>query len=243
MSARKPFDWSKLDRNNLYCLLYSVRDQVVNKKLSSDRLQKILGSHIKKHIPIRVKGCKDLVTDSGYVYIGGAYYSEADRKGRSRPIEINFTYNMLDEFIKLSDYKFKRMCILFADTMLHEIIHMRQFRARSFKAVPIYASTAERARDRKEQEYYGDTDEMGAFSFNIACEMIDRFGNDPRSIRLYMDSTECRRHRRSQYYRYLKAFKWDTDHKIIKRLKKKVLLQLPNAELGKPFKTVDHLTY
>lgn len=243
MSARKPFDWSKLDRDNLYYLLYSIRDQVVNKKLSSDRLQKILGSHIKKHIPIKVKGCKDLATDSGYVYIGGAYYSEADRKGRTRHIEINFTYNLLDEFIKLTDYKFKRMCILFADTMLHEIIHMRQFRARNFKAIPIYASTAERAKDRREQEYYGDTDEMGAFSFNIACEMIDRFGNDPRSIRIYMDGTDCRRHRRSQYYRYLKAFKWDTEHKIMQRLKKKVLLQLTNAELGKPFKTVDHLTY
>jgi len=38
---------------------------------------------------------------------------------------------------------------------------------------------------------------------------------------------------------YLKAFDYNHDHKIIKRLKKRVIRYLPNAELGRPYRTAD----
>jgi len=216
---------------------------VTNREIPVAQIQKILSSHIRRNLPIRVKNLKDTTTDPGWIYIGGMYYSNIDCKHQSRPIEVNFNYNILDEKIYLTKYRFQRMCRLFADTILHEVVHMRQYRARKFKAIPGYLSTAERAKDRREQEYYGDTDEMGAFSFNIACEMIERFGYDPDTIGQYLASCNARRHKRTSYYRYLKAFNWDTKHKIIRRLRHKVMCQLDNACLGKPFKTNEHLTY
>lgn len=243
MATRKPYNWTLLTRNNLYRLLYSIHKQVTNRELPVDQIQKIMSTHIRRNIPIRVKNLRDTTTKIGWIYIGGMYYSEIDYKKQARPIEINFNYNILDEKIYLTKYRFQRMCQLFADTILHEIVHMRQYRARKFKAIPGYLSTAERAKDRQAQEYYGDTDEMGAFSFNIACEMIDRFGYDPDAIGQYMASTGVRRHKRTSYYRYLKAFDWNTEHKIIRRLRHKVMCQLDNACAGKPFKTTDHLTY
>ena len=104
-----------------------------------------------------------------------------------------FSYNPLDQVIKISKSRWTKMCRLFADTVLHEIIHTRQYRARNFKDIPGYESTAYYAKDRKEQEYYGDRDEMGAFSFNIACDMIDRFGNDRKVIQKYMDSMQAKK--------------------------------------------------
>lgn len=243
MATQKPYNWTLLTRDNLYRLLYSINDEVTNRHLPVEKIQKILATHIKRNLPIKIKNLKDTTTQLGWIYIGGMYYSDVDRKKQARPIEVNFNYNMFDDKIFLTKYRFQQMCRLFADTILHEIIHMRQYRARKFKSIPGYLSTAERAKDRQAQEYYGDTDEMGAFSFNIACEMIDRFGYDPGAISHYMASASARRHKRTCYHRYLKAFNWDFEHKIIRRLRHKVLCQLDNAVLGKPFKTNDHLTY
>lgn len=243
MATRNPYNWTLLTRDNLYRLLYSIRDQVTNRDIPVSQIQKILSSHIKKNLPIRVKNLKDTTTNLGWIYIGGMYYSEVDRSQQARPIEVNFNYNMFDESIYLSNYRFQQMCRLFADTVLHEVVHMRQYRARKFKSIPGYLSTAERAKDRRAQEYYGDTDEMGAFSFNIACEMVDKFGYDPSAIGKYMASDAARRYKRTCYHRYLKAFNWDPDHKVIKRLRHKVMCQLENARVGRPFKTTDHLTY
>jgi hypothetical protein len=93
-----------------------------------------------------------------------------------------------------------------------------------------------------DQEYYGHRDEMGAFSFNIACEMIDRFGYDPVSIRRYMDTLTSRT-RRGTFTKFLATFDWDHDHIKVHQMKKKVLKQLEYAAIGRPFKTATHLTY
>ena len=135
------------------------------------------------------------------------------------------------------------MAIRFADVVLHEMVHMRQFRARNFKPLPGYQSTAELTKDRKKQEYYGDRDEMGAHAFNIACELIDRFGYDPSQIGKYLDSNHCRKHKTATWCDYLKAFDWNHNHPIIRRMKNLIMRQLENAYLGKPFKTSTHLTY
>ena len=174
--------------------------------------------------------------------MGGVYYSNLDRKGVPA-IEVNFNFNPTDSKLKLTDYRFKRMAVRFADVVCHEIIHMRQFRARNFKNIPGYQSTALLTKDRKKQEYYGDRDEMGAHAFNTACELIDRFGYDPHAIGKYLDSNLCRRHKSSTWGDYLKAFDWNHNHPIIRRMKNLIMRNLENAYLGKPFRTTNYLTY
>jgi hypothetical protein len=93
-----------------------------------------------------------------------------------------------------------------------------------------------------DQEYYGHRDEMGAFSFNIACEMIDRFGYDPVSIRYYMDNLSGRT-KRGTFTKFLATFDWNHDHIKVHQIKKKVMQQLEYAAIGRPFKTTTHLTY
>jgi hypothetical protein len=131
---------------------------------------------------------------------------------------------------------------LFADTILHEIIHMRQYRSRNFKDIPGYESTAYYHRQRQNQEYYGHRDEMGAHSFNIACEMIDRFGYDPAAIRNHMDTLTSRT-KRGTFTKFLATFDWDHDHVKVRQMKQKVMKQLEYAVIGRPFKTTTHLTY
>jgi hypothetical protein len=214
----------------------------VGKKLSPYKIQKLISTHVKQILPIKVVKHIQPENKQGYIYMGGMYDSHRDKNSKTA-IELNLHYHPADVTLEISHYRWKRMSRRFADIMLHEMIHMRQFRSRNFKNIPGYQSTAEFANDRKQQEYFGDRDEMGSFAFNIACEMLDRFGYNPAVIKKYMDSNNASRHKQSWWYDYLLAFDWDHDHKIIRRMKQKVLRQLDNAYIGKPFKTSNHLTY
>ena len=240
--SRKPFNWSLLDRENLCTMLYELKPLIVGKSLTIKDLQKLLAVHIKKHLPIRVTLKRDPTHDKGIVYIGGAYYAQYD-VDQFRQIEIAFSYATTSTRIKLSETRWVRMCRLFADTILHEVIHLRQYRTRRFKDIPGYESTAYYARDRKEQEYYGHPDEMGAFAFNIACEIYDKFGNDFDAAKYYLDSNLAKRAKKTCYHKYMKTFDWNHSHPVIRSMKKKIIRNLPYAQIGKPFKTPDYLTY
>lgn len=223
-------------------MLYSIREQVVGKFLPIRELQQILRCHIKRYLPVKVRMDQDFKNEKGYVYIGGTYYSDYDKDGR-RQIEIIFSYTCVDDTVQISSKRWRRMCFLFADTILHEIIHMRQYRTRNFKTIPGYLSIADKGKDRRNQEYYGHKDEMGAFSFNIACEMYERFGDNFDAIKKYLDSNQVKRSKKLTYYRFLDAFNWDHTHPVVRSLKKRVVRNLPNAQIGKPFRTSDYLTY
>jgi hypothetical protein len=243
MSTRKDFNWSLLSRYNLYSMLYELRNKVVNKSLLIEDLHSILAKHVKSHLPVKIRFDRDFKTAENYIYVGGMYHSDYDKKGYTRHIEIIFSYYFLQERLKLTNYKWKRICRVFSDVVLHEIIHMRQFRARNFKLIPMYSSSAEKAKERKNQQYLGDRDEMGAYAFNIACELCDRFKYNFKEIEKYLDTDSYKKHKRSDWFRYMKAFNQNHNHIIIRRMKRKIINQLPNAALGRPFKTNNHLTY
>jgi hypothetical protein len=224
-------------------MLYKCKHQLVGHTLSIDLASSILSKHIKKHLPVKVTSRRIKEAKKNEVWLGGMYHSEYDKKGHSRFIEVQLAYSETAKNIRLTDYKFKRICTLFADVLLHEIIHTRQYRARNFKTIPVYQSNAEYAKDRKEQEYYGDRDEMGAHSFNIACDMIDKFGFDPKKIHNYLNNCPTKKTRPNSWQRFLKAFEWNHNHPKVRQMKRKVINQLECAYAGKPFKTSDYLTY
>jgi len=241
---RQDFNWSQLDRNNLYSMLYTAGRDIVGQKMPVGVLQKKLSSHIKSHLPVKVvRVQQDRKHNPKLVYMGGTYYSDRDQAGYARFMEIVLSYHPSTEQIKMTDYRWRRLCSLFADTILHEMIHMRQYRSRNFKCIPGYESTAHYHKQRIDQEYYGHRDEMGAFSFNIACDMLDRFGYDAVEIRRYMDSMQAKRHKSTSYYKFLNAFDWDHDHIKVRQMKQKILKQLEYSAIGRPFKTTTHLTY
>lgn len=241
---RRDFNWSLLNYDFLYSMLHTAGRDIVGKKIEISQFQKYVSTHIKSFLPIKVVRLqRDSKQTPGFVYMGGTYYSNLDQSMNSRFIEIVLSYHPNDKEIKLTEYRWSKLCSLFADTVLHEIIHMRQYRSRNFKDIPGYESTAYYHKQRVDQEYYGHRDEMGAFSFNIACDMINRFGNNPTLIKQYMNSMRAKRYKRSTYCKFLTAFDWNHDHVKVRQMKHKILKQLEYAQIGKPFKTTTHLTY
>lgn len=236
--GKSHFDWSILDRQGLANMLWSIYPEVVDRKLTPVQLKTILSKHIKKHLPVRVSLKPDITVELGWMYTGGTYYSDWDQENR-QCIEVVFSSNPLDKYLLITKKKFKRMCTTFSDVILHELMHMRQYRRRNFKILPDYESTAEMTELRREQRYLGCTDEIDAYSFNIACELRDRL-----KTRKEISNYVAKKHRRGPLLShglrfYLKAFEYNHNHPIIKRLKKRIIRYMPNAELGKPYKTSD----
>ena len=239
MARIKTFDWSILDRNSLVNMLWQIYPEIVDKKLTPAKFHLILSKYIKKFLPIRISKKFDETVEFGWVYIGGTYYADWDQENK-KSIEILLVYNPFEKYVTVNRSKFKRMCRTFADVVLHEIIHMRQYRRRNFKILPDYESTAQLNELRKEQSYLGCTDEIDAYSFNIACELMDRFKNNKKEVIQYIGKKHRRGPLLSHSLRsYLRAFEYNHNHPIIKRLKTRIIRYLPNAELGKPYKTVD----
>ena len=117
---------------------------------------------------------------------------------------------------------------------------MRQYRRHGFKSLHNYNSTASSSNVRAEQGYLGCTDEIDAYGFNIACELLEKYNwNQKLVIKHLSINLKGDRKKGGGWKMYLKAFEHDHNHEIIKRLKKKIIRYLPRAMAGKPFKSRD----
>ena len=213
---------------------------VVDKKLSTTAVQKILSKTLKSNLPVKVTKSLDLDTEYGWIYTGGFYHTNDDKAHR-QSINVVFSYNPAMTHVTLTRDRFNRVCSRVADVVMHEMMHMRQARARNFKTIPGFSSYAENNKQRKEQNYLGDPDEIDAYSFNIACELYDRF-RDYDYIAEYLNyDLRDNRLKKDTYKWYLKTFDHNHRHPVIQKLKKKVMHYVPYAELGKPYKTTDWL--
>jgi len=236
------FNWSLLTRDNIAGLVWSLKEKLTKNELSPQQFHSILTSHVQKHIPVRTKKVVDTKVDSGHVWVGGTYYSDYDQS-REKCIEIWLVYKNKETSINLTKQRYRKLCYTIADTVLHEIIHMRQFRRRRFKDLPDYPSNASRSSQREEQSYIGNSDEIDAYSFNIACELMDTFNNDIPQVIEYLNLDQKGSRKIFNTWRmYLRAFDYDHDHPIIKRVKKKVIRYLPLAEIGKPYRNQDWIS-
>lgn len=174
------------------------------------------------------------------IYIAGTYYSNKDRS-KKRCIEIVCEYN-IDKTITLTKKEFQIISVHITDTILHEIVHMRQHRRRKFKLLPDYQSTAESSTQRREQEYLGNTDEIDAYGFNISCYLMTKFkGNVNKAVK-YLNQNRSSKFNWG-WSMYLNAFDKNHNHPIMRRLKKKVIRYFPNAQEGKPYRSKDWINH
>lgn len=236
------FDWSSINRYELTNYFWSLHPEIVDKEISIEKFHKILSKHTKKYMPIKLKKWVNDKVELNCVWIGGTYYSDLD-KLKKRSIELVVVYTKKSDVIKINRKNYYRSCHSLANTMMHEIIHMRQYRRRKFKVLPAYYSTAEKIEQQEEQSYLGCSDEIDAYGYNIACELLWKFNNNSDKVIEYLNEDQQGKRRNHNSWRmYLKAFNHDHEHPVIKRVKRKVVKYLPNAIYGKPYRNKDWIS-
>lgn len=242
MSRNTLFDWSTLDRNSIISHIMEISPVVINKKLPAAIVHSILKTKLKELAPFKIKKIYTYKVDPGVPYIGGSYYSYLDQE-YDRCIEVSFYYFDEDTTVTFNRKQLNETATLIADTVLHEIMHMRQYRRRKFKSLTDYKSKAYKTDIREEQEYLGNTDELDAYAFNIACELFQKFKGSTTQVINYLNKPLKKSRHRNTWKIYLRAFEYDHNHPIIKRLKKKVVGYLPAAAIGKPYKSKDWINW
>lgn len=239
MIAASKYDWSTWDRETIANMVFMLRNDIVNVQLTVEQFHKIVTKHIKKYMPIRCRKSQELQVEPTFVWVGGLYHTEYD-KNRQKSIELCLAFSWADQTLTYTGRRFTRLCVRIADVLLHEIVHMRQARKRNFKDLPGYSSTAESTKQRHEQEYLGDNDEIDAYAFNMACELNDKFRGDMSLIVNYLNEEQKGKRRQFDTWRtYLRTFNWDQKHRIVKRIKKRSIYYLSRTQVSKPFHSKD----
>lgn len=236
------FDWSTLTTASIYEHFYQLGPKLIDQELKSKAVYNLFKKQALKLVPVVVTRTNSMNVDHGYVYMGGCYSAEYDEQGQPA-IELAIHFHPFDEYICYTKTKFRRSCMLIADILLHEIIHMRQHRRRNFNRRPDYRSSARSEKQKQEQSYLGNSDEIDAYSFNIACELYRKFKQDSTGIHNYLNSSNKNSKCSSTWKWYMRTFDYDHNHPVIKKLKTKVVKYLPHAALGKPYKNSDYIWY
>lgn len=230
---KKSCDWSILTKASIVNHLQEIKPVMTGSRLTTKDNYQILANHIRKLAPVRVCQKKNYNVSQGTVVISGQYNFDWDQDNQ-KCIILNLLYCPFDKTIKFKKDFFDYLCSEIADTILHEVIHMRQHRRRNFHLSRDYHSKDDNPYKRREQGYLGNRDEIDAYGFNIACEIYERFRGNKRLINQYLRCHRPRKHCLYKYYLYI--FNYDHEHPVIQKLKRKITSYLPLAEIGKPYK-------
>ena len=77
-TSTENFDWSVLTRNSIITLMHTLSPEIVKQPLTIDQFHKKVTTLLKKYIPVRVRKTFSPKVYSGFVFVGGCYYSGYD---------------------------------------------------------------------------------------------------------------------------------------------------------------------
>lgn len=229
----KMFNWNLIDRYSLIDYILEIEKKIINNTLTTEQFHRILTNHLKNFLPIKFEKIYDhSVKSNNNIKIGGCYFYELD-KNNEKSIQLTIHYSATKNNIEITSKKLYNIAYCIANILMHELIHMKQFRSRNFKLTKNYVSKSNKESLRIDQEYYGHNDEIDAWAFVIACELNDNIGHYNKIIHI-VNKIKHSTKNSNTFSEYLKIFKNDIN--VINKLKKKIISYVPAANRGKPFR-------
>ena len=121
---------------------------------------------------IRVRTARDKSILKNHIVISGTYDPEDD-ESNIPPIVIYVTYSNTQKKILMKDIDWPKLCLDLIECSGHEIVHQTQYRLRGFDVGnTIFVSLSTEESKRLEQEYLGNSDEVEAFGYSIAVDIL-----------------------------------------------------------------------
>lgn len=194
-----------------------IIDQVYTEK----EFVKVLGNFIATKFSVNVAHSSAPGVDPGDINLA-AYYDFIEDEFCKTAIELVLITNNGDKFIILDQEKYERFIKCLADSLAHELVHMRQARARDFIS-PGYDNVSEDGDEHEhEMNYLSNPDEIDAYAHNIAVELKDNRDpfqklNNPTSISIEESLN---------LWVYVNTFGQDINNPVMKRLLKKIYKRL-----------------
>lgn len=212
------------DRKDLLLILNELKKPFINQVLTIEEFVDELGGFIGKKFKVDVTHAETPEVEANDVDFNGFYDSGLD-ENEDPPIEIYIITNSYDSFLILDEEGFEIIMRRLADSIIHELIHMKQSRARDFLEVDDMAYATDTDDEIEEaQLYLGTPDEIDAYAYNIACELLDT-GDLVSSLKRLEKPTQIKIEDSQNLWAYIHAFS-DVNHPVMKRLIKRIYKSL-----------------
>jgi len=208
-----------------------IKPKIVNQFYAVDELIQDLGVFIGKRFNIDVKHAEATQVDQNDIELNGYYDGGLDEAG-DVAIEIYLVTNPMQDVMLIDETQFNIIIRKIADTLSHEVIHMQQFRARDFLEVEkwdfetAYEEGDDEYDEAEENRWYlSSPDEINAYAYNIANELLDR-NSYPQVIEKLNKVKDIAIEDSINLWAYVNAFSKDVNHPVLRKLIKKVYKSL-----------------
>ena len=189
------------------------KSKIIGQVYPVNDLIDIVGHFIARKFRVNVLHTSALEVDQNDINITAYYDQEHDEEGRIS-IEIVLITNPVDDYLIIDQEGWATFTDRLADSLAHELIHMRQSRDRGFQS---FEPRRKHVYNLDEAvRYLADPDEIDAYAHNIAVE-LQECSNPLESLQNVQtlstkDSVNL--------WAYVHAF--SPNHPVIKRLLKKI---------------------
>ena len=209
-------------RKDLLPILNELKPQIVNRVFTVEEIIELLGVFIGRRFNVDVTHATAHEVNPGDIDLNAYYDSGLDEAGDTS-IELYLVTNHLDETMILNEKEFDSVAKRIMDSISHEMIHMKQHRARDFlelddKLAFVYADNDQ----LESQLYLGTPDEIHAYAFNIAEELAEC----PDLKKRLETPSKVGIDESLNLWAYLHTFEKDVEHPVMKRLLKKIYKNL-----------------
>ncbi len=207
-------------RKEILEILDDLKPTIVNQFLTIDEFVQNYGVFIGTRFNVDVKHAEAGQVDPNDMDLSGYYDGGLDEFG-DVPIEVYLVTNPMQDVIIVDESQFNVIARRIADTLSHEVIHMKQYRARDFLEVETVGYVEVEDEEEENRYYLSSPDEINAYAYNIANELSDRHAlpvvleklNEVSKIEI-VDSVNL--------WAYVHAFEKNTNHPVLKKLFKQV---------------------
>jgi len=186
---------------------------ILDKIFLTDNFIDLVGNFISHRFKVDVLHAVSAQVNFGDIDITAHYNSDKDENCKIS-IELILITNPYDQYLIFDKELFDQFSIRLADTLAHELIHMRQSRARDYKHIE-YKNNEELQTD---SEYLSNPDEIDAFAYGIAVELK----NLPNPLKKLSNPKTITIKDSANLWTYVKTFSNDDTNTILKKLYKKI---------------------
>lgn len=201
-------------------LMEPLRDRIVGYPLSKGEISSVLGQLISENFRADVIQAEAPQVDPGDINVSACYDPELDSMDRPC-IEIVLVYNPYDSILIIDNEVFdstvKRLC----DSIAHEQIHQQQHRSRFWEDT--WFDDPDDA-----EAYLSHKDEIDAYSYNIANELLD-YADIKQVLTILNNPSTIKIEHSVNLFVYMQTFEYNSNHPVIKRLLKKITKLLPQV--------------
>ncbi len=201
-------------------LMEPLKAELVGYPLSKDEISQIIGRLISENFRVDVIQAEAPQVDPGDINVSACYDPELDSMNRTC-IELVLVYSPYDSILIIDDEVFdgitKRLC----DAISHEQIHQQQHRARFWEET--WFDDPDDA-----EAYLSHKDEIDAYSYNIANELLD-YADINQVLTILNSPSTIKLEHSVNLFVYMQTFEYNSNHPVIKRLLKKITKLLPEV--------------